>query len=74
MTRFELAPPATRTRCATRLRYIPIILVPHLDNIVIYLIVNRKIFILLRCATPLTNRYLIDLFGRVLHPDNTLHI
>ena len=23
MTRFELATPATRTRCATRLRYIP---------------------------------------------------
>ena len=26
MTRFELATPATRTRCATKLRYIPIIL------------------------------------------------
>ena len=26
MTRFELATPATRTRCATRLRYIPTIL------------------------------------------------
>ena len=25
MTRFELATPATRTRCATRLRYIPIL-------------------------------------------------
>ena len=24
MTRFELAAPATRTRCATKLRYIPI--------------------------------------------------
>ncbi len=26
MTRFELATPATRTQCATRLRYIPILL------------------------------------------------
>lgn len=57
MTRFELAPPATRTRCATRLRYIPTF------------ICNRKTFVLLGCATPLTNRYSIDLLGRVLHPE-----
>ena len=27
MTRFELATPATRTRCATKLRYIPILVI-----------------------------------------------
>lgn len=89
MTRFELATPATRTRCATRLRYIP-----TLFNFSWLLTFNgstfcacngfaisaqtfalssqsaRKTCVLLRCATPLTNRYLIDLFGRVLHPDD----
>ena len=57
MTRFERATPSSQAKCATKLRYIPK-----------YLVINGKTFVLPECATPLTNRYLIDLFGRVLHP------
>ena len=52
MTGFEPATPATRTRCATKLRYIPIISYYH------------KTFVL--CGSfPLLGRYSIFLVGRV---------
>lgn len=58
MTRFELATPATRTRCATRLRYIPTIL-------------NFQMFYIFKSALPPLGETIhrIVSLGRVLHPD-----
>ena len=52
MTRFELATPATRTRCATRLRYIP----------TTYSIIAKLAF----CsgALPLSQNNSLDCFAR----------
>ena len=60
MTGFEPAAPATRTRCATKLRYIPIYL---------YLVCHSGVSLVTSATKPLTKQYSIVLFGRVLHPD-----
>ena len=56
MTGFEPAAPSSRTKCATKLRYIPL-LSCQVEN-----------FRFQRCATPLLGQYSIVLVGRVLHP------
>ena len=74
MTRFERATPSSQARCATKLRYIPMMkwmALPTSHKTILNCFVRQS-------ATsryygwrsqPLTKQYSIVLFGRVLHPD-----